>query len=625
MGAVNFSIDINLITALKGVLPLDVFVETGTFEGDSIELIKNIFTEIYTIEFSIEYYYKSQARFADSEHINVIHGESSSILKTISPELHAKSVLYFLDAHWCEAKNTAGKTSQCPLLQEIGSIGSLNAQSLIIIDDARLFLSPPPRPHEISHWPDFDEVLAALHSISNNHKLMVLNDTIIYYSKSISEEILYYAHTYGIDWLEVTHKIKDYDNLSHQFIGLNNQLAEKEVEIKRLVTALNQYQLYGGSAVSFGSEALAATLPADQLDDESLLAQLAEKTARIKNLMADLSAAQTVQIEKEEVIRALANAVRAYRLGYMAINPLGMLLKPFGIVARHGRAMLRPRLGNLNQHPPHELKLPSPYSTNLPVERLPSISIVTPSFMQAHFLGRTIDSVLDQRYPKLEYFVQDGGSSDETTEVLRHYGDRLTGWVSEKDGGQSHAINLGFARTGGEIMAWLNSDDLLMPGSLCRVGEYFAQHPDVDVIYGHRILIDEQDREIGRWVLPAHDDGVLSWADFIPQETLFWRRSIWEKAGGRVDESFRFAMDWDLLLRLRDAGARMVRLPWFLGAFRIHEAQKTSAQIEVGMAEMDRLRARVFGRDVTWQQTRRKLMPYMLKHVAHDLAYRITR
>jgi hypothetical protein len=119
---------------------------------------------------------------------------------------------------------------------------------------------------------------------------------------------------------------------------------------------------------------------------------------------------------------------------------------------------------------------------------------------------------------------------------------------------------------------------------------------------------------------------VLSWADFVPQETLFWRRSIWERAGGRIDESYRFAMDWDLLLRFRSVGARMVRLPDFLGAFRIHSTQKTSAQInEIGMKEMARLRRRALGHDVGWAQIRRALMPYLIKHVAHDLAYRIKR
>lgn len=174
-------------------------------------------------------------------------------------------------------------------------------------------------------------------------------------------------------------------------------------------------------------------------------------------------------------------------------------------------------------------------------------------------------------------------------------------------------------------MAWLNSDDLLLPGALNVVGEYFASHPEVDLVYGHRILIDEEGAEIGRWVLPPHSDKALSWADFIPQETLFWRRSLWDRVGG-IDESFRFAMDWDLLLRFRDAGARMVRLPHFLGAFRIHGAQKTSAQInEIGMREMEILRKRVHGREVSTTEIRFALLPYLARHVVHDLAYRVRR
>ena len=132
----------------------------------------------------------------------------------------------------------------------------------------------------------------------------------------------------------------------------------------------------------------------------------------------------------------------------------------------------------------------------------------------------------------------------------------------------AQAINRGFAHSTGDIMAYLNADDLLLPGSLNFVAAYFEAHPDIDVVYGHRVLIDADGAEIGRWVLPPHEDEVLSWADFVPQETLFWRRDMGERAGGAMDESFRFALDWDLLLRFRDAGARFVRLPRFLGAFR---------------------------------------------------------
>ena len=147
-----------------------------------------------------------------------------------------------------------------------------------------------------------------------------------------------------------------------------------------------------------------------------------------------------------------------------------------------------------------------------------------------------------------------GGSSDETVSVLRRFEPLLRSWRSEPDDGQADAINRGFAETTGEIMAWLNSDDLLLPGTLAYVAQYFAKHPEVDVVYGNRIMIDDDDGQIGSWILPAHDDHALTLADYVPQETLFWRRRIWDAAGGSVDTSFAFAIDWDLLLRFRAAG-----------------------------------------------------------------------
>jgi Glycosyltransferases involved in cell wall biogenesis len=270
------------------------------------------------------------------------------------------------------------------------------------------------------------------------------------------------------------------------------------------------------------------------------------------------------------------------------------------------------------------LRLPPAYVAGRRAARAPRISIVTPSFQQGKFIERTILSVLEQGYPDLEYHVQDGGSTDGTRQVLERYSARLTSWDSRPDGGQTEAINRGFARTSGEIMAWLNSDDILFPGALAYVADFFENHPRVDVVYGHRVLIDEDDREIGRWILPGHSDRVLSWADFVPQETLFWRRRIWDEAGGRVDESFRFAMDWDLLVRFRDAGARFRRLPRLLGGFRVHAQQKTSSAInEVGFAEMNRIRERALGRVPGPLEIRRAVLPYLLRHCAADLRWRI--
>jgi glycosyltransferase involved in cell wall biosynthesis len=235
-----------------------------------------------------------------------------------------------------------------------------------------------------------------------------------------------------------------------------------------------------------------------------------------------------------------------------------------------------------------------------------------------------MDSVLDQEYPALEYVVQDGGSNDETLDILKEYGDRLTHTASEQDSGMAQAINRGFAHTSGEIMAYLNADDLLLPGALHYIGAYFARHPEVDVIYSHRVVIDAADAEVGRWIMPTHDDAVLSWVDYVPQETLFWRRSIWEKAGGWMDESFRFALDWDLLLRFRSAGARFVRVPRFLGAFRVHAEQKTARELRgLGFDEMDRLREREVGRTVTGEEIRGHLREYVRRHKLYHKLYRL--
>lgn len=285
--------------------------------------------------------------------------------------------------------------------------------------------------------------------------------------------------------------------------------------------------------------------------------------------------------------------------------------------------VFRPRIGNLHQYVPRQLTS----ITVMPADPLgpyPKISIVTPSFNQGTYIERTLLSVVDQSYPNLEYFVQDGGSKDSTVEVLKKHALSLSGWASEADSGQSQAINRGFAKTSGDIMAWLNSDDLLLPGALNVVRSYFNHHPDVDVVYGNRLLIDVNDREIGRWILPGHDSDVLSWADYVPQETLFWRRRIWEKVGGQVDESFRFAMDWDLLVRFRDAGAKFGHIPQFLGAFRIHEQQKTSAAInEIGLREMDRIRERILGRFPDRREIHKAVRPFLIRHIAVDLLYRV--
>lgn len=219
---------------------------------------------------------------------------------------------------------------------------------------------------------------------------------------------------------------------------------------------------------------------------------------------------------------------------------------------------------------------------------LPSIAIVTPSYNQAAYLEATIRSVLDQDYPRVSYAVVDGGSNDGSSELIEKYRARLAFAVSERDHGQSDAIVKGMRKVSGDILAYLNSDDVLCPGTLAYVGQYFLEHPDVDAVYGHRIIINEKSEEIGRWILPAHCPEATKYFDYIPQETLFWRRQISEKVGG-IDPKFQFAMDWDFILRMQSGGAKIVRLPRFLACFRAHEAQKSQVWTEIGKLEIEGL------------------------------------
>ncbi|PIE32037.1 glycosyl transferase [candidate division KSB3 bacterium] len=272
---------------------------------------------------------------------------------------------------------------------------------------------------------------------------------------------------------------------------------------------------------------------------------------------------------------------------------------------------------------PFELPASCYHTPLLPEISLPVVSVVTPSLNQAAFLERTISSVCGQNYPKLEYVIQDGGSIDGTCHILERYRHALTHVESYRDNGQAHAINLGFRHATGDIMAWLNADDMLLPGAIAYISRFFGQHPDVDVVYGYRICLDEHDDEIGRWVIAPAAESVLPWANYIPQETLFWRRRIWDRVGKQLDESFQFAMDWDLLLRFREVGARFACLPRFLGAFRVHNAQKTHVWDDVGRREAARLHVRCHGRAVEWLEVRYQVRRYLIRTAWYMLRQRL--
>ena len=254
-------------------------------------------------------------------------------------------------------------------------------------------------------------------------------------------------------------------------------------------------------------------------------------------------------------------------------------------------------LGKLMQYAPTPIQWGRLESIR-PACETPKLLLVTPSLNQGRYLGRTIRSVVEQEYEKLIYVLKDGGSSDNTFEEIRKNERHLHSWVSARDEGQASAINEGFEMGcemlgPDDIMAWINADDIFAPGAFHFVANYFARNPSVDVVYGNRIIIDTEDREIGRWVLPPHCERTIRWVDYIPQETMFWRKRIWDAVGG-VDHHFQFAMDWDLICRFADAGAKFVRLPHFLAAFRVHQSQKTSSEInELGAYEMEMIRSRM--------------------------------
>jgi glycosyltransferase involved in cell wall biosynthesis len=214
----------------------------------------------------------------------------------------------------------------------------------------------------------------------------------------------------------------------------------------------------------------------------------------------------------------------------------------------------------------------------------PKISIVTPTFNQGHFIEETILSVANQGYPNLEHIVIDGGSKDETPAILQRYRKRLAYAVSEPDNGQSHAINKGFARATGDILTWLNSDDMLAPGALAAVAMAFATS-NAEMIAGICVL-HENGRVIGRHLTSCADgplplDEILdiegAWlvGEFFYQPEVFFSRRVWQRAGGRVDESLYYSMDYELWLRFGEVGAVLHAVGRPLALYRVHAQQKT--------------------------------------------------
>ncbi len=206
----------------------------------------------------------------------------------------------------------------------------------------------------------------------------------------------------------------------------------------------------------------------------------------------------------------------------------------------------------------------------------PLVSIITPSFNQGQFIEETIQSVLSQDYPHIEYLVIDGGSTDNTLETLRRYEDRLK-WISETDSGQSEAINKGFRISTGEIVAWLNSDDTLLPGAVRKAVDYLVAHPDVMMVYGEGYLMDVSGKTTGRF--PATEPfnlwRLIYYGDYILQQTVFMQKKIFNEVA-MVDESLHYGMDWDLFIRIGKR-FKVAYLPEYLGVLREYPEAKSFA------------------------------------------------
>jgi len=213
----------------------------------------------------------------------------------------------------------------------------------------------------------------------------------------------------------------------------------------------------------------------------------------------------------------------------------------------------------------------------------PLVTVVTPSYNQGRFIRQTIESVLTQDYPNVEYYVIDGGSSDDTVAVLREYTGRLE-WTSKADRGQASAINEGWRRGRGEIVAWLNSDDTYLPGAIGAAVAHLTRWPDDGAVYGEGYHADETGRVIARYPTEPFDLDRLSETCFICQPTVFMRRSVLERVG-YLDESLQFCMDYDLWIRIGRA-FRFGRLAGYLAVTRLHGETKTLRRRREGYAEV---------------------------------------
>lgn len=225
------------------------------------------------------------------------------------------------------------------------------------------------------------------------------------------------------------------------------------------------------------------------------------------------------------------------------------------------------------------------------------VSIITPSFNQARYLEQTIQSVLGQDYPHLEYIVVDGASTDGSVEAIKKYADKLTWWVSEKDSGQAEAINKGLARAKGEIVAWLNSDDYYLPSAVASAVKVFDENPDVALVYGNMLAVDERGNAFNALTYKQLSLQDLLCFQIIGQPAVFFRCKVLEKAG-LLDPTFHFLLDHHLWIRIAQHG-KILHVNQMWAAARYHAEAKNRAKA----AEFGREAFRI----LAWAESQPKL------------------
>ncbi len=238
-----------------------------------------------------------------------------------------------------------------------------------------------------------------------------------------------------------------------------------------------------------------------------------------------------------------------------------------------------------------------------PLPDIPKVSIVTPSFNQGRYLEASIRSVLEQDYPNIEYILIDGGSKDNSVEIIKQYQDRLAWWSSEKDKGHADGLNKGFSHATGEILAWLNSDDTYFPGAVSEAVAFLKSHPGVGMVYADADLINDEGETIGKFASRQTDyRRLLRGSVHIPQATTFFRADLWQQIGP-LDLSLFFSFDYDLWVRLAKVSEiRYVPRRW--ANFRMHNLGKSVLNDDQCYPDMLRVYQREVGGWFSWLRLR---------------------